>query len=186
MIYEAIDYWNSPSLEHHGVKGMKWGVRHDRQAGSKIAAAKQARANRKAAWKKYSSDYDVAAGYDKQRPFSTQIKGTLSYDTSKKLWKKSDKAAENWLNARREYKAANKKALDYKRYDSLAQWGQTMLYNPSGARVFKVAASAAKKETKLTKKVKAWTNAYMNTPYRYPGLLGTWNTTQKREFTGRW
>lgn len=30
MIYEGIDYWNSPSLMHYGVKGMKWGVRHDR------------------------------------------------------------------------------------------------------------------------------------------------------------
>lgn len=29
MIYEAIDYWNSPYIEHHGVKGMKWGVRKD-------------------------------------------------------------------------------------------------------------------------------------------------------------
>lgn len=31
MIYEAIDRWNDPNtyLEHHGVKGMKWGVRHD-------------------------------------------------------------------------------------------------------------------------------------------------------------
>jgi len=29
VIYEAIDRWNSPYIEHHGVKGMKWGVRHD-------------------------------------------------------------------------------------------------------------------------------------------------------------
>lgn len=30
MIYEAIDKWSSPSLKHYGVKGMKWGVRKDR------------------------------------------------------------------------------------------------------------------------------------------------------------
>lgn len=41
MIYKAIDYWNfSPDsyLEHHGVKGMKWGVRKDRikKIGSKV------------------------------------------------------------------------------------------------------------------------------------------------------
>lgn len=27
MVYKATDYWNSPYIEHHGVKGMKWGVR---------------------------------------------------------------------------------------------------------------------------------------------------------------
>lgn len=34
MVYEAIDYWNSPDsyLEHHGVKGMKWGVRKQRES----------------------------------------------------------------------------------------------------------------------------------------------------------
>lgn len=31
MIYKAIDRWSS-SLEHHGVKGMKWGVRKVREA----------------------------------------------------------------------------------------------------------------------------------------------------------
>lgn len=32
MYYEAIDRWNDSELylDHHGVKGMKWGVRHDR------------------------------------------------------------------------------------------------------------------------------------------------------------
>lgn len=30
MVYEAIDRWNSPDtyLEHYGVKGMRWGIRH--------------------------------------------------------------------------------------------------------------------------------------------------------------
>lgn len=39
MIYNAIDIWNSSSdsyLEHHGVKGMKWGVRKVHSAGSAI------------------------------------------------------------------------------------------------------------------------------------------------------
>ena len=31
MIYEGVDRWNSPYLIHYGVKGMKWGVRHDRE-----------------------------------------------------------------------------------------------------------------------------------------------------------
>lgn len=30
MIYKAIDKWNSLELFHYGVKGMKWGVRHDK------------------------------------------------------------------------------------------------------------------------------------------------------------
>lgn len=29
MNYYAYDRWNSPYLDHHGIKGMKWGVRHD-------------------------------------------------------------------------------------------------------------------------------------------------------------
>ena len=31
MIYKGIDRWSSPYLEHHGVKGMKWGVRKAQQ-----------------------------------------------------------------------------------------------------------------------------------------------------------
>lgn len=36
IIYKAIDHWNSPTLAHHGVKGMKWGVRHDQYNANKL------------------------------------------------------------------------------------------------------------------------------------------------------
>lgn len=30
MIYKAIDRWNPQCIKHYGVKGMKWGIRHDK------------------------------------------------------------------------------------------------------------------------------------------------------------
>lgn len=49
MTYEAIDYWSAPGeyLEHHGVKGMKWGVRKAaRRVSSSIKRRKQRRYER--------------------------------------------------------------------------------------------------------------------------------------------
>lgn len=43
-MYIALDYWNSTYLDHHGVKGMKWGVRKVRTSiSSRAKARKQAR-----------------------------------------------------------------------------------------------------------------------------------------------
>lgn len=53
-----MDHNQNDYLMHHGIKGMKWGVRKDRSSGSaKSAARKKARAESKAAKKEQKAAY---------------------------------------------------------------------------------------------------------------------------------
>ena len=94
MIYEAIDRWNSPSLEHHGVKGMKWGVRHDPKVDKLRSSIRQAKRARN---KLYRSDLAGSAAITRS-PYDKFAKASnLVADRKAKLakYKKGDKGELN-------------------------------------------------------------------------------------------
>ena len=101
MIYEGIDEWNSPYIEHYGVKGMKWGVRKARSIGSRIRSAmakpKQRRYER--------SDYAKAKSMSNQELQQTINRINLE---------------QNYINAIQRDRAAYK----YATASVLSKWGK--------------------------------------------------------------
>lgn len=106
MIYSAIDIWNSLYLEHHGVKGMKWGVRKVRTSVSRrTQAKKQARYNK--------SDYAKAKNMSDQELQRTINRINLE---------------QNYINAVQRDRSAYRDATD----SVLRKWGRrtiNSLYN---------------------------------------------------------
>ena len=75
-IYEAVDRWNtSDSLTHYGVKGMKWGVRHDERNANELYKYKKKLEKAK---KKYISVSDKT---DRLRGKSIKLKNKINKNT---------------------------------------------------------------------------------------------------------
>ena len=96
MIYEGIDRWNSPYLDHHGVKGMKWGVRKSRV---KQAVNSLSRYHEKVAKKyNYRSDTINDRIQDRVKSFKYNVETHEQIINAKGLRNKGKVFANRFLN----------------------------------------------------------------------------------------
>lgn len=111
MEYYAVNT-NTPTLQHHGVLGMKWGVRKDRRA-----AIKTAKKNRRLRDEAIQNRY-TKAERSIEKPYK---RGQLmSAKDNRRLEVADNKARNDWANSKKQYKS-EVKAANKKYNDSLEQ-----------------------------------------------------------------
>ena len=140
MYYESDNY-----LQHFGVKGMKWGVRHDRKAlpksstYKKVQSAKQQYKNAK---KDFNKAYNKSYSYS-SRHYIGQFTNKNKKAESNRLWNDTadksralDKAEANYKNAKKERKTKIKSAQKKirKSMSSSDRWSYSMAERKRAAK----------------------------------------------------
>lgn len=106
-------------LMHYGVKGMKWGVRHDPERSAQRTRNKAAKSRLNTARKQYNKDFNRAYYYSYRHPVSQYIKKSPTYAESNRRWDKATSSARNLNAAKKNYRNVAGKGRD--RLDTAAQ-----------------------------------------------------------------
>lgn len=124
---------NQNELYHHGVKGMKWGVRKAVQTSDTYNRYKNTKAEAKAAKKQYSKDFNSAYNYSSLHPLGQFISKKKSAESNSR-WEKAYDSANKYESAKAEYKKAkaDRKAKINKTTNKInkqASFKDKLLYN---------------------------------------------------------
>lgn len=84
-------------LYHHGVKGMKWGVRKDERVASAIEGVRRAKQD-------YSNAYNEAYSFSRRHPVTQFVKRSKNYQKSNDLWGNAEKKANAVIDAKAKVK----------------------------------------------------------------------------------
>lgn len=95
------EYNYTDELYHHGVKGMKWGVRKFQQKSKELD-------QKKAAYKKAKKSYNKAYNKAYNRSFAAYSPIKKHRENNDKRWDDAFKKGEKAANLKKEYKAAKK------------------------------------------------------------------------------
>lgn len=118
-VYDGRLY-SSDELRHHGILGMKWGVRRYQNPDGSLTDAgkrrysgdegtvKRAKDNAKIAKKEYHRAFNKAYNYTHRHPIS-QFTSNAKSKKSEDLWEKAIDAAEKSKNAKKDYKSEKQK-----------------------------------------------------------------------------